>query len=87
MEKQEKKQMKEEKKASSESKLSGDRNNSAKAVTCNDKQCPFHGNLKLRGRTFKGYVISKNQRRVAIEFERIIYIKKYERQAKKKTKK
>ncbi len=55
-------------------------------VSCADKQCPFHGNLKLRGRSFKGFVKSKNPRRVCIEFERIIYIKKYERQMKKKTK-
>lgn len=54
--------------------------------SCADKQCPFHGKLKLRGRSFKGYVVSKNERRVAIEFERIIYVKKYERYMKKKTK-
>jgi len=53
---------------------------------CTDKQCPFHGYLRLRGRSFKGYVVSKFPRRVAIEFERIIYIRKYERQMKKKTK-
>lgn len=55
-------------------------------VSCADKQCLFHGNLKLRGRSFKGFVKSKHQRRVAIEFERIIYVRKYERQMKKKTK-
>ncbi len=55
-------------------------------VSCNDKQCPVHGKLRLRGRTFKGYVISKHPRRIAIEFERIIFIRKYERQMKKKTK-
>lgn len=55
-------------------------------VSCTDKQCPSHGHLKLRGRTFKGYVVSKHFRRVAIAFERIVYIQKYERQAKKKTK-
>ena len=55
-------------------------------TSCADKQCPFHGKLKLRGRRFKGYVVSKHPRRIAIEFERIIYIKKYERYMKKKTK-
>lgn len=54
-------------------------------ASCADKQCPFHGNLKLRGRSFKGYVVSKFPRRVCIEFERIIYIRKYERYMKKKT--
>ncbi len=54
--------------------------------SCADKQCPFHGKLKLRGRRFKGHVIKKANRRVAIMFERIIYVKKYERQMKKNTK-
>ena len=39
-----------------------------------------------RGRTFQGYVIKKFQKRVAIEFERTVYNKKYERFYKKKTK-
>ncbi len=53
--------------------------------SCTDRQCPFHGSLKIRGRQFKGYVIRKFPRRIVIEFERIIYIRKYERYAKKKT--
>jgi len=55
-------------------------------TSCSDAHCPTHGHLKLRGRSFKGKVVSKHQRRVSIEFERIIYIRKYERQMKKKTK-
>ncbi len=55
-------------------------------ISCTDKQCPFHGALKSRGRSFKGFVVSKFPRRVAIEFERVIYVKKYERYMKKKTK-
>ena len=55
-------------------------------IICKDKNCPFHGNLKSRGRVFKGMVVSKKPKRVAIEFERMIYIKKYERYAKSKTK-
>jgi small subunit ribosomal protein S17 len=39
-----------------------------------------------RGRTFKGAVIKKFPKRVVIEFERTIYIKKYERYSKRKTK-
>lgn len=54
--------------------------------TCNDVDCHIHGNLKLRGRTFKGFVVSKHDKRIAIEFERMIYIKKYERYARTKTK-
>jgi len=53
---------------------------------CNDRDCPIHGTLKTRGRIFKGIVVSKNERRVAIEFERMIYVIKYERYAKSKTK-
>lgn len=55
-------------------------------VSCADKHCPVHGYLRLRGRTFKGYVVSKHLRRVAIEFERVVYVIKYERYSKKRTK-
>ena len=50
---------------------------------CNDKFCPIHGHMSLRGRTFRGKVIKKFPRRVAIEFERTLFIKKYERYPKK----
>jgi small subunit ribosomal protein S17 len=53
---------------------------------CSDKNCPIHGNLKIRGQIFKGKVIRKFHKRIAIEFERMIYIRKYERYAKSKTK-
>ena len=60
--------------------------NKKQETECKDKNCPIHGNLKTRGKIFKGTVISKNHKRVAIEFERMIYIRKYERYAKAKTK-
>jgi len=53
--------------------------------SCADATCPEHGSLKARGRIFKGYVIKKFPRRIAIEFERTIHIRKYERYAKRKT--
>lgn len=53
---------------------------------CHDKDCPIHGGLKTRGRTFKGIVISKHDKRVAIEFERLNYIRKYERYSRSKSK-
>ncbi len=53
---------------------------------CNDFACPKHGQISLRGRSFKGTVIKKFPKRVVIEFERTIYIKKYERYALRKTK-
>jgi len=43
-------------------------------------------NISLRGRSFKGTVIKKFPKRVVIEFDRTIYIKKYERYSKRKTK-
>lgn len=53
---------------------------------CNDAKCPTHGNLKVRGRTFEGRVTKKFQKRVVIEFERMIYSRKYERYFRSKTK-
>ncbi len=53
---------------------------------CKDRDCHIHGNLKARGRIFEGRVIKKHPRRITIEFERMIYIRKYERYAKSKTK-
>ena len=53
---------------------------------CNDKNCPIHGKLKTRGRVFEGRVIRKFHKRIVIEFERIIYVRKYERYFKSKTK-
>jgi len=54
--------------------------------SCGDRNCHVHGNLKARGRTFEGIVIKKFHKRVVIEFERMIYVKKYERYKKSKTK-
>jgi len=54
--------------------------------SCSDPKCPFHGSLKFRGRTFRGTVIKKFPKRVVIEFERTLYIEKYERYSKSKTK-
>jgi len=59
---------------------------SVSAHICVDKDCPNHGNLKIRGRVFKGEVIRKFHKRVVIEFERMIYVRKYERYKKSKTK-
>ncbi|HLC77896.1 MAG TPA: 30S ribosomal protein S17 [Candidatus Nanoarchaeia archaeon] len=53
---------------------------------CKDRDCHLHGNLKVRGRIFEGVVINKLPRRVTIEFQRMIYVRKYERYSKSKTK-
>ena len=79
MEKQEKKT---EEKENKEEKVS----QSSKTEKCTDKDCPTHGSLKVRGRHFKGKVVKKLPRRIAIEFERVLRVKKYERYMKRKTK-
>jgi small subunit ribosomal protein S17 len=54
---------------------------------CNDRNCPFHGNLKVRGRQFKGVVISSKMHNTAtIEWTRTEYIPKYERYEQKRSK-
>lgn len=54
--------------------------------SCTDRDCALHGMLKARGREFKGYVVKKLPRRIAIEFERVVSVKKYERYYMKKSK-
>ena len=56
------------------------------AGTVCKKDCPFHGNLKVRGRTFEGKVTRKFSKRIAIELERMVYVRKYERYKKSRIK-
>lgn len=42
--------------------------------------------INPRGKIFEGLVTKKFHKRIVIEFERMIYVKKYERYAKLKTK-
>jgi len=60
--------------------------NSESSASCKDTDCPFHGHLKARGRSFLGYVTKKLPKRVTLEFERVVSVRKYERYYKKKTK-
>jgi small subunit ribosomal protein S17 len=55
-------------------------------MNCHDKECPFHGELSARGRSFMGIVVKKFQKRVVITFERTIFVKKYDRYAMSRTK-
>ena len=57
-------------------------------VPCEDMFCSIHGadKIKIRGRIFEGTVIKKLHRRVTIQFERLLKIKKYERYEKRRTK-
>lgn len=54
---------------------------------CNNSWCPFHGSepVKLRGRLFEGIVTKKLTGRITIEFERLNFVRKYERFEKRKT--
>ena len=53
---------------------------------CNDKKCPFHGNLKCHGKSFTGTVIStRMQKAVNVEWAWKRYIPKYERYEKRRT--
>lgn len=53
---------------------------------CNDNNCPFHGNLKCRGRIFSGTVISvKMQKTAIVEWERKYFLGKYERYEKRRS--
>jgi len=54
---------------------------------CKDKKCPFHGELKLRGRTFTGVVLAKDTHRtVTVEWEYTVLVPKYERSETRRTK-
>lgn len=55
-------------------------------IECHDKLCPFHGQMSIRGRSFRGKVIKKFPKRIVIEFDRTVFVVKYERYSKRKTK-
>lgn len=59
----------------------------APAKSCSDPKCPFHGSLSVHGRTFTGKVLSdKMSRTVSVGWDRTVYIPKYERYEKKRSK-
>ncbi len=54
---------------------------------CDDKNCPFHGNVKLRGFNFTGEIVSMDiHGSCTIEWPRTRYIPKFERYEKRKSK-
>lgn len=54
--------------------------------TCSDRHCPFHGNMVVRGRTFHGTVIKTGMQKTAtIEWPRLMYLPKYERYEKRRS--
>lgn len=49
---------------------------------CNDRNCPFHGRLKIRGRILEGRVVrDKMERSVIVNIDYLKYYPKYERYA------
>jgi small subunit ribosomal protein S17 len=53
-------------------------------VTCKDKKCFKHGDVKLRGGTIEGVVVSdKGRKTVIVERPLVKYISKYERFARR----
>ncbi|MGQ9624547.1 MAG: 30S ribosomal protein S17 [Candidatus Bathycorpusculaceae bacterium] len=45
---------------------------------CNDRNCPFHGDLPVRGRVFEGVVVSaKMDKTVIVKREYLHYVPKF----------
>jgi small subunit ribosomal protein S17 len=54
--------------------------NPPKTRECNDKNCPFHGTTRIRGKITKGLVVSKKSRNtVIIRQDYVQFVKKYQR--------
>jgi len=48
--------------------------------TCDDRNCPFHGNLSIRGRVLEGIVVSAKMDKTAIvKREYLYYVRKFKR--------
>ncbi len=59
----------------------------APAKKCEDRNCPFHGLISLRGRMFEGEVVSaKMDKSIIVSWDRLIKSTKYERYFTKRTK-
>ncbi|MFX1587601.1 MAG: 30S ribosomal protein S17 [Promethearchaeota archaeon] len=57
-----------------------------KAKECNDKDCPFHGTTRIRGKITSGVVVSKKSRNtVVIRRNYVQFIKKYQRYERRNT--
>ncbi len=53
---------------------------------CENEKCPWHGHLKVRGRIFKGIVVSaKVPLTAVVEWDYYNYVPKYERYERRKS--
>ncbi|MFH0936322.1 MAG: 30S ribosomal protein S17 [Candidatus Woesearchaeota archaeon] len=63
-----------------------EKNKTKQEIDCGDRHCPFHGDISIRGRSFRGKIIKSDiHKTVTIEFPRQFYLKKYERYEKRRT--
>ena len=54
---------------------------------CEDKNCPKHGTLKVRGAVIEGIVVSdKPKNTIIVQKEYLYYVPKYERYERRRTK-
>jgi small subunit ribosomal protein S17 len=54
--------------------------------TCEDKNCPFHGSLKIRGQIIEGKVVSNKMHNTAVvQRDYYYYLPKFERYEKRKS--
>lgn len=59
----------------------------APSESCNDKYCPFHGTLPVRGQVITGIVSNaKMQNSIVVKREYMSYVPKYERYEKRTSK-
>jgi small subunit ribosomal protein S17 len=68
------------------SKIDNIAKNDPAAAGCQDKKCPFHGNILVKREQRQGTLIKKDSNRSAtIEWERQYYVQKYERYEKRRS--
>ena len=61
-------------------------NVTAPEETCADADCPFHGELSVRGQTIDGVVASTDmEKTVIVEREYDVYVPKYDRYMKRRS--
>lgn len=54
---------------------------------CDDKNCPYHGQLSVRGKVLEGVVVNdKMQRVVSVQVNYLYYVPKYKRYERRRSK-
>jgi SSU ribosomal protein S17P len=54
---------------------------------CNDKACPFHGEISVRGRIDEGVILKVKMNKTAVVVkERFVWIRKYQRYERRRSK-